>query len=71
VQEGFLSLWRSGSRYDGARGSVRTWVLGTVHPCAIDALRARSARDRGRVSEEGIEERLAAPERTRGGVRAP
>jgi len=64
VQEAFLSLWRSGSRYDRSRGSVRTWVLGVVHNRAIDALRRRTVRDRGRISEEGIEERVAAPERT-------
>jgi RNA polymerase sigma-70 factor, ECF subfamily len=64
VQEGFLSLWRSGARYDRARGSVRTWVLGTVHNRAIDALRRRTVHDRGRVSDEGIEERLVARERT-------
>jgi RNA polymerase sigma-70 factor, ECF subfamily len=64
VQEAFLSLWRSGARYDRARGSVRTWVLGVVHNRAIDALRRRTAHDRGRISDEGIEERLAAPERT-------
>jgi RNA polymerase sigma-70 factor (ECF subfamily) len=64
VQEGFLSLWRSGARYDRARGSVRTWVLGIVHNRAIDALRRRTAHDRGRVSDEGIEDRLPARERT-------
>src|SRR5271155_4797969 len=64
VQEGFLSLWRSGAHYDRSRGSVRTWVLGVVHNRAIDALRRRTVRDRGRISEEGIEERVAAPERT-------
>jgi RNA polymerase sigma-70 factor (ECF subfamily) len=64
VQEGFISLWRSGARYDRDRGSVRTWILGIVHNRAIDALRRRTVRDRGRVSDEGIEERMAAPERT-------
>jgi RNA polymerase sigma-70 factor, ECF subfamily len=64
VQEAFLSLWRSGARYDRLRGSVRTWVLGVVHNRAIDALRRRTTRERGQVSEEGIEERLEAPERT-------
>jgi RNA polymerase sigma-70 factor, ECF subfamily len=64
VQEAFLSLWRSGARYDRGRGSVRTWVLGVVHNRAIDALRRRTVYDRGRVSEDGIEERLVAPERT-------
>ena len=64
VQDAFLSLWRSGSRYDRTRGSVRTWVLGIVHNRAIDALRRGVVHDRGRVSDEGIEERLEAPERT-------
>jgi RNA polymerase sigma-70 factor, ECF subfamily len=64
VQEALLSMWRSGARYDRSRGSVRTWLLGIVHNRAIDALRRRSVRDRGLVDEEGIEERLAAPERT-------
>jgi RNA polymerase sigma-70 factor, ECF subfamily len=63
VQEGFLSLWRSGAHYDRGRGSVRTWVLGIVHNRAIDALRRRTVHDRGRVSGEGIEERVASPER--------
>ena len=64
VQEAFLSLWRSGARYDRSRGSVRTWALGIVHNRAVDALRRRSVRDRGLVSEEGLEERLPARERT-------
>jgi RNA polymerase sigma-70 factor, ECF subfamily len=64
VQEAFLSLWRSGARYDRARGSVRTWVLGIVHNRAIDALRRSVVRERGQVSDEGIEDRLEAPQRT-------
>jgi RNA polymerase sigma-70 factor (ECF subfamily) len=64
VQEAFLSLWRSSSRYDRTRGSVRTWVLGIVHNRAIDALRRAVVQDRGRISDEGIEEHLEAPERT-------
>src|ERR1700677_1452115 len=39
VQEAFLSLWRSRTRYDRNRGSVRTWLLGIVHNRGIDALR--------------------------------
>jgi RNA polymerase sigma-70 factor (ECF subfamily) len=64
VQEAFLSLWRSGARYDRNRGSVRTWALAVVHNRAIDALRRRAVRERGIVSDDGIEERLASPERT-------
>jgi RNA polymerase sigma-70 factor (ECF subfamily) len=64
VQEAFLSAWRSGARYDRARGSVRTWLLGIVHKRAIDALRRELHHQRRRASDEGLEERVAAPERT-------
>ena len=64
VQEAFLSIWRSGARYERARGSVRTWVLGIVHHRAIDQLRRSSVHDTRRASDEGIEERLESGERT-------
>jgi RNA polymerase sigma-70 factor (ECF subfamily) len=60
AQDAFLSIWRSGARYERARGSVRTWVLGIVHHRAIDALRRSFVHDRRRASDEGIEERLEA-----------
>jgi RNA polymerase sigma-70 factor, ECF subfamily len=64
TQEAFLSMWRSGARYDRARGSVRTWVLGIVHHRAIDALRRATVHSRRQASDEGIEERFEARERT-------
>ena len=64
TQDAFLSLWRSGARYDRARGSVRTWVLGIVHHRAIDALRRATVHDKRRASDEGVEERFEARERT-------
>jgi RNA polymerase sigma-70 factor, ECF subfamily len=63
-QEAFLSLWRSGARYDRSRGSVRTWVLGIVHHRAIDHLRRATVHDKRRASDEGMEERFEARERT-------
>jgi RNA polymerase sigma-70 factor, ECF subfamily len=68
VQEAFLSLWRSGARYERTRGSVRTWVLGIVHHRAIDQLRRSSVHDKRRASDEGLEERLESRERTEGEV---
>ena len=64
TQEAFLSMWRSGARYDRGRGSVRTWILGIVHHRAIDAMRRATVHDRRRTGDEGIEERLEATERT-------
>ena len=64
VQEAFVSLWRSGARYDATRGSVRTWVLSVVRNRTIDAFRRENAKGSRDVSEEGIAERMAAPELT-------
>jgi RNA polymerase sigma-70 factor (ECF subfamily) len=61
TQEALISIWRSGARFDRARGSVRAWTLGIVRNRAIDLLR----RDSGRApklafdSEEALERRPA------------
>ena len=64
VQEAFLSLWRSGARYERARGSVRSWVLAVVHHRAIDVLRHESARAGRDIHDEELGASLPAEERT-------
>lgn len=64
VQDAFLSLWRSGARYDRTRGSVRSWVLRVVHNRAVDAFRRETVRSSQDVHDEGIAERIASTERT-------
>jgi RNA polymerase sigma-70 factor, ECF subfamily len=68
VQEAFLSLWRSGARYDRTRGSVRSWVLGVVHNRAIDVFRRDTVRAGKDVSDDDAVQRLAAQGSTEGEV---
>jgi RNA polymerase sigma-70 factor (ECF subfamily) len=64
VQEAFLSLWRSGARYDHTRGSMRSWVLSVVHNRAIDAFRREVVRDNRDVHDDGIAEQMPSAQRT-------
>jgi RNA polymerase sigma-70 factor (ECF subfamily) len=44
IQEAFISIWRSGARFDKARGSVRSWTLSIVRNRAIDSLRSKAGK---------------------------
>jgi RNA polymerase sigma-70 factor (ECF subfamily) len=42
IQEAFISIWRSGGKFDPTRGSVRSWTLSIVRNRAIDVLRSKA-----------------------------
>ncbi|HEY8018873.1 MAG TPA: sigma-70 family RNA polymerase sigma factor [Actinomycetota bacterium] len=43
VQEAFMAVWKNPDGYDGDRGSVRSWLMGTVHHRAVDLVRREEA----------------------------
>ena len=65
VQDTFLKIWRTGSAFDPARGSLDAWILLNARSLAIDLLRRRTLEARRlasqpKVSEASIED---GPER--------
>ncbi|HEY7282160.1 MAG TPA: sigma-70 family RNA polymerase sigma factor [Actinomycetota bacterium] len=46
VQEAFLALWKNPNSYDAGRGSVRAWLMSTVHHRAVDQVRREEAQRR-------------------------
>jgi RNA polymerase sigma-70 factor, ECF subfamily len=46
VQEAFLAVWRDPAAYREDRGSVRAWLLSTVHHRAVDLVRREEAQRR-------------------------
>ncbi|GAA1672570.1 RNA polymerase sigma factor [Fodinicola feengrottensis] len=46
VQDVLLAVWRHPERFNGARGTVRGWMMGAVHHKAVDYVRRSAARQR-------------------------
>lgn len=46
VQEAFMAVWKNPDGYDARRGSVRSWLMGTVHHRAVDLVRREEAQRR-------------------------
>jgi RNA polymerase sigma-70 factor (ECF subfamily) len=65
TQEAFISVWRSGARFDAARGSVRSWLLSVVRNRAIDFLRSRAGKaPKLTFDDDSVLEQRPARERT-------
>src|SRR6476619_3215547 len=65
TQEAFISIWRSGARFDRTRGSVRSWMLSIVRNRAIDNLRSSAGKaPRLTLDDEAILEQRPAEEQT-------
>jgi RNA polymerase sigma-70 factor (ECF subfamily) len=65
TQEAFISVWRSGARFDAARGSVRSWLLSVVRNRAIDFLRSRAGKaPKLTFDDDAVLEQRPATERT-------
>ena len=46
LQDVFVTVWRDPSAFDGARGSVASWLLAMVHHKAVDAVRREESHRR-------------------------
>jgi RNA polymerase sigma-70 factor (ECF subfamily) len=64
VQEAFLALWRHSTRYERARGSVRSWLLSVVHNRSIDAIRRTLVTERRTIDDADLAERVPSSART-------
>jgi RNA polymerase sigma-70 factor, ECF subfamily len=65
TQEAFISIWRSGARFDRTKGSVRSWLLSIVRNRAIDFLRSKAGKaPKLNFDDESVLEQRPADELT-------
>ena len=60
VQRVMTRLWQSGSRYDPARASVRSYVFATARTTVVDLHRQRARQPQPRADAEGVASAVAA-----------
>jgi RNA polymerase sigma-70 factor (ECF subfamily) len=60
VQEAFLSVWKNPTAFRPDRGSVRAWLMSTVHHRAVDLVRREEAQRRR--TEDAMTTRDPGPE---------
>ncbi|HET7044121.1 MAG TPA: sigma-70 family RNA polymerase sigma factor [Gaiellaceae bacterium] len=53
VQETFLDVWRTAGRFNGERGSTRTWILTLAHRRAVDVVRREERRRAQPLPDDG------------------
>jgi RNA polymerase sigma-70 factor (ECF subfamily) len=61
VQEVFVRLWTRADRFDGARGSLRSYLLAQTHGRSLDLLRSEIAR-RKREERDALQAREPRPD---------
>jgi RNA polymerase sigma factor (sigma-70 family) len=65
VQEAFLAVWRSATRYQSERSKPATWIITLVHRRAVDLVRREDRRrtealdEEPEQSAEGVHEEVA------------
>ena len=52
LQDVFVTVWRNPGAFDGARGTVSSWLLAMVHHKSVDAVRREESHRRRQVRAE-------------------
>ncbi len=54
VQETFLAVWRDPDGYRAERGTVRAWLMSTVHHRAVDLIRHEASQNRRAMKSAAV-----------------
>lgn len=54
VQDAFLAVWRHPDRYSTKRGTVRSWLMSTVHHKAVDLVRREESQRSGAAKAAAV-----------------